>query len=283
MLFDLQTKGFTVIPGVLTPSEITTAKKLFYEWVDQIPGIKDFHPNANPHGIFRYHQVGHQPHAWFIRTRPGVQRPFQDYYQSKDLIVSYDGCSWFNQDFENKHDSCWTHSDQAPKLTGFECLQGFVSLTDNQHSSLVVYEGSHLLHSKYFQGNNSGQNWQLIDPQFLKTIQDRKRVLQVSAGDLVLWDSRTFHQNQYGYPKCEERLVQYVCYFPRNHYKNTLEVQKQRKKYFQELRTTSHWPCPMRANSLQPSGNDNQNFRIDYTLLPKPQLNQYSSDIMKLI
>ena len=45
--------------------------------------------------------------------------------------------------------------------------------------------------------------------------------LQVPAGALVIWESRVFHQNQYGTPESEERLVQYVCYLPRNHPKNT--------------------------------------------------------------
>ena len=136
-----------------------------------------------------------------------------DFYQCQDLIVSYDGCSWFNQQFKDKLDDCWTHTGQAPKLSGFECLQGFVSLTDNENSSLVVYEGSHKLHADYFKGDDSGKNWQMIDPQFLESIQSTRKVLKVSAGDLVLWDSRTFHQNQYGLPHCEERLVQYVAIY----------------------------------------------------------------------
>ena len=280
MLSNLKIKGYTIIPQVLTPDEITRSKNLFHQWVDQIPGIEDFHSNVNPHGIFRYHQVGHQPHAWFIRTRPKVQQPFRDFYQTQDLIVSYDGCSWFNEKFKDKPDSCWTHTDQAPKSSGFECLQGFVSLTDNENSSLVVYEGSHKLHADYFKGNDSGQNWQMIDPQFLESIQDTKRVLKVSAGDLVLWDSRTFHQNQYGYPYCEERLVQYVCYLPREHPQNTPEVQQKRVQFFRDYRSTSHWPCPIRANSLQPSGKDN---KIDYTTLAKPKLREFIPDIIKLI
>ena len=77
MFSDLETKGYTIIPGVLTPEEITRGKNLFHQWVDQIPGIEDFHSNVNPHGIFRYHQVGHQPHAWFIRTNPKVQEIYK--------------------------------------------------------------------------------------------------------------------------------------------------------------------------------------------------------------
>lgn len=280
MITDLKDKGYTIIPNVLTTDEITHSKKLFYQWIDKIPGIKEFHLTENPYGILRYHQSGHQEHAWYIRTRPSVQKPFRDFYNCNDLIVSYDACSWFNECFKDNKDSCWTHSDQAPKSSGFQCLQGYVSLTDNINSSLVVYEGSHKVYSEYFKGNNSGNNWQMIEPDFLESIKETKKVLKVSAGDLVLWDSRTFHQNQYGYPNCEERLVQYVCYFPRNHIKNTSEVQQQRLQYFQEYRTTSHWPCPIRPNSLQPC---KSKISIDYNILPKPKLDYLMNDIIKLI
>lgn len=39
------------------------------------------------------------------------------------------------------------------------------------------------------------KNWEKIDPLYLesKEIQLKKKVLEVPAGSLVLWDSRTFH------------------------------------------------------------------------------------------
>ena len=90
MITDLKDKGYTIIPNVLTTDEITHSKKLFYQWIDKIPGIKEFHSIENPYGIFRYHQSGHQEHAWYIRTRSAVQKPFHEFYNCDDLIVSYD-------------------------------------------------------------------------------------------------------------------------------------------------------------------------------------------------
>ena len=89
-------------------------------------------------------------------------------------------------------------------------------------------------------------------------------MLNVPAGSLVLWDSRTFHQNQFGFPSEEERIVQYVCYLPKNHVKNTISNQSKRLKYFNERRTTTHWPCPVKVNSKQARTFGNQNFVIDY-------------------
>ena len=41
---------------------------------------------------------------------------------------------------------------------------------------------------------NDSKNWQKIDPDYLDDISHRKTILNIPAGSLVLWDSRTFHQ-----------------------------------------------------------------------------------------
>ena len=106
---------------------------------------------------------------------------------------------------------------------------------------------------KYFEekGIKSKSNWHLIDHDVLATMRESKRILKVPAGSLVIWDSRSFHQNQYGEPESEKRMVQYVCYFPKNHKNNTPAIQKKRRKYFEERRTTSHWPAPIKVNGKQ--------------------------------
>ena len=167
-------------------------------------------------------EAGHQRHAWFIRTRPQVQDVFKKLWETDELIVSFDGSCYIPKALQ-KADNIWTHTDQAPAFKGLKCYQGLVTLTSNKERTLVVYEGSHLLHQPYFEerGQNHKNNWNLIETEYLEEIQDKKRVLNIPGGSLVLWDSRTFHQNQYGKPGSEERLVQYVCYFPKNHPKNT--------------------------------------------------------------
>ena len=60
-------------------------------------------------------------------------------------------------------------------------------------------------------------------------------------------------------------------------------MQKKREKYFMERRMTSHWPYPIKVNSLQPRtyGDDSKN--IDYSTLIKPNLDDYISIIKTLI
>lgn len=276
---ELATKGFCIVPNILSPEEIEYSKLCFQAWKDSIPNFNDIHNIINHSGIIRYHNIGHARHAWFIRTRLNVINIFKTLYNTNDLIVSYDGSCYISN--KNKDETThWTHTDQAPNLKGFQCYQGFVSLTENKERTLVVYEGTHLLHEQYFKDRNieSDNNWQILEKKYVDSISHLKKVLHVPAGALVLWDSRTFHQNQYGKPESEERIVQYVCYFPRDHIKNTLYNQNKRVKYFNERRTTSHWPAPIKLVPLQPN-----DLEIDYKTLPVSNLNDMIGKIEDLI
>ena len=107
--------------------------------------------------------------------------------------------------------------------------------------------------------------------------------MNIPKGSLALWDSRTFHQNQYGKPG-EERIVQYVCFLPKSHPDNKPNIIAKRRKYFNERRTTSHWPCPIRVNSLQMNfRNKDPRKTIDYSKLEEPELDDLMEEIEKLL
>jgi len=221
---ELEANGYAIIPNVISAEQVEIAKKLFREWQATIPDHDNIHAKVDPHGIYKHHYAGHTKHAWYLRTLPKVQAVYKKLWNCDKLITSFDGCCYIAKDLA-KRDNCWTHTDQAPSSKGAKCYQGFIALTSNKERTLVAYEGSHKLHERYFadRGNTSKQNWCKIDPAFLDTIKDTKRALNVPAGSLVLWESRTFHQNQYGKPNSEERMIQYICMFPDNHPK----IQKQ--------------------------------------------------------
>ena len=292
---ELERNGYVVIPNVLSEEEVKTAYKMFHSWRFSVPDLEFQHNTLDPHGIYKHHEVGHQRHAWYVRTIPKVKQVFVDiwrYYGAEepdDMIVSYDG-SCYIQPKCNKKDNYWTHTDQGSPSGGEEdelkCIQGYVALTSNKERTFRCYEGSHKIHSTYFKekGIKARTNWHVIDKSFTDLIQDKKRVLEVEAGSLVLWDSRTFHQNQYGERgNHEERIVQYVCMLPRSHPDNNESIQAKRKKYFEEKRTTSHWPCPVKVNGNQGRTYGDDKKLIDYDKLPKPELNDMMEDIMKLV
>ena len=278
----LQQKGYCIIPNVLNEEEILTAKKLFFEWKQKIPNIDKIHELIDPHGIFKYHQIGHQEHAWYLRTNPKIINIFKKIWNCDDLVSSFDGCCYIKKDI-NKKDNIWTHTDQPSNNSNLICYQSFVTLTDNKERTLVVYENSHNFHMEYFKDKpKSGKRWNLIDHEVLELLKESKKILEVSKGSLVIWDSRTFHQNQYGQIP-EERLVQYLCYLPKHHKDNTKAEQEKRLKYFNDRRTTSHWPYKINVNSLQPQTYGNNNRKIDYSLLPEINLEKYINNIKELI
>jgi ectoine hydroxylase-related dioxygenase (phytanoyl-CoA dioxygenase family) len=279
----LAEKGFCVIENVLTEEEVATAVSYFREWFASHPQIEGVHSKISPHGIIKYHEVGHQKHAWYIRTRQNVQNVFKNIWKTEDVVVSYDGCCYIPADCKKK-DKTWTHTDQAPVKKGLKCIQGFVALTSNTERTLVVYEGSHKLHEEYAKQYNltSTKDWLLIQQEYLDKIVDSRRVLNIKAGSLVLWDSRTFHQNQYGNASCgEERIVQYVSYLPRCNL--TKKMLEKRQKYFIDKRTTSHWAYPVKVNGLQPQNYGDKTLEINYSELVKPDLEELLEEITKLI
>lgn len=282
MLSELKEKGYCVIPNVLSHEELSIATESFKMWYNNTPNLKTFHEKSDPHGIFKYHQVGHQHFAWYLRTRPQIIDIFQQIWETKDLVVSFDGCCFIPEGV-NKKDKIWTHTDQASNNSELTCYQSFVSLSSNEKTTLIVYEGSHLLHKDYFKDKQkSSTNWNFIDHETLEQLENSKKVLKVEAGSLVIWDSRTFHQNCYGSPS-EERLVQYLSYLPKNNPKNTKAIQTKREKYFIERRTTSHWAYPIRVNSLQPQTYGDKSKLIDYSLLQDPNLENLLDSIKQLI
>tara|TARA_B100001248_G_C27392478_1_gene463273 strand:- start:105 stop:974 length:870 start_codon:yes stop_codon:yes gene_type:complete len=281
---ELSNKGYVIIPNILTSKEINLYSQEFHKWRNSIENLDSIHKRISPHLIYKFHQIGHQRHAWLIRTNPKIINIFKQLWDTDELVVSFDGSCYMPKETKKK-DNIWTHTDQSRKKEGLVCYQGYVALTSNKERTLVVYEGSHKLHQNYFKEMNIEVNkdWNLIDHSYLDRIKTQKRVLDVPAGSLVLWDSRSFHQNQYGKPNSEERLVQYVSYLPKNDKKNSKSMQTKRQKYFNDKRTTSHWAYPIRVNSLQPKTYGDDSLLIDYDKLPKIQLDDMMDKIQELI
>ena len=68
----------------------------------------------------------------------------------------------------------------------------------------------------------------------------------------------------------------------KNHPKYTRN-EKKRKKYFEERRTTSHWPCPIKVNGKQGRNFGNERLRINYENLRKPDLADMMDEINRLL
>ena len=99
---ELDRKGFVVVPGVLAKDEIDKCLDLFRDWQQSIPDHDYQHNKLSPHGIYKFHQAGHQRHSWYIRTRPAVREVFEGLWGTKELIVSFDGSCYIPKDLKKK-------------------------------------------------------------------------------------------------------------------------------------------------------------------------------------
>lgn len=286
---ELFEKGYTIIPNVINEEEILEYIYEFNKWMDSVENMDDIHDLIHYHGIFKYYNPGHQRFAWLLRTNPKIQNIFKKIWNTDELVTSFDGCCYYPKKYD-KEDVYWVHSDQSCLKKGLRCIQSFVSLTKNKEKTFLVYEYSHKLHEEYgeiYQINNIS-DWNPIHEEYINAISDSARILHVEPGSMVLWDSRTFHQNTCGSPESrEDRLVQYLCFLPKNVPENNSKEQEKRQYYFEKQITTNHYPYPMAAVPKQPynynlNNLDNQ-IIINYDILPKPFLEDLMPEIVKLL
>ena len=93
-LDELKEKGYTIIRGVINKDEVNATKKKVYSWQKTIPNHDWIHSQIDPHGIYKYHNVGHTDFAWYLRTHPKILEIFKFIWNTEELIVSYDGSCW---------------------------------------------------------------------------------------------------------------------------------------------------------------------------------------------
>ena len=285
----LKEDGYTIIHNVYNEEEIIEYRNEFNLWHTNVPELEELNNLIDFNGIYKHHQVGHQRFAWLARTNPKIINIFKQLWDTDELVCSFDGCCYYSSEYIGKP-VYWTHSDQSSRKKGLNCYQSFLSLTNNKERTLLLYKGSHLLHEDYFTTMeiDEPRDWNIIDQNYIQQLIEDRLYLDVKEGDLVIWDSRTFHQNTCGDSSCcEERLVQYLCYLPKDNEKNDTKQRSQRKKYFEKLRTTSHWPYPMNVVPEQPNMynyyNTNFPITIDYDSLPKPNIDDLKEEIEKLL
>lgn len=293
---DLAADGYTVVRGLLSEEEVAEYLADMRAWQATVPNYKEIHRTVDPHGIHKYHYAGHTRAAWKIRLNMKLRRLFAGLWDVEDaengLVVGFDGSCYVPPDCRQV-DTIWAHSDQSPSVEGVACYQAFAALTSNKKRTFVAYSGTHLEHRSYFESKlgasgagGAAAAWQRCDPaDVVGRFASRKRVVEVEAGDVVVWDSRTFHQNQYGAPPNvaggevgEEQAVQYVCYMPKAGVRNSRAMQAKRLAYYAERRTTTHWPYPIRVNPLQPP-----HRVIDYGSMEMPDLDDLDQEIRKLL
>lgn len=193
---------------------------------------------------------------------------------TQDLKVSFDGAS-FGVPPENTnrgwHTKDWFHIDQRfipfsssvelekdTVFSNMQCIQSWVTTEDvgPEDGTLSVLEGSNILHTKIgpllydvaspkIKDKLYKDDWYKFSTDELNTYyRECPRVdVQCKAGSMVFWDSRTVHCGRGPIRKRKEkkfRNVIYLCYMPS--FMVSDKIQAKRRKAYENLRTTSHWP-----------------------------------------
>ena len=212
--------------------------------------ILELYPNHKM--LLQHWKVGHSELVWKVRQNPKVKEVFSKIWNTEDLIVSFDGASIYILDKPNRVQNSWFHVDQSYTRNNFECIQSWINAYDTNEgdATLVILENSHNYHSGF------QKEFEITDKKDWFKLQNKEQYdyyinnnclekrIKCPKGYGVFWDSRLVH---YGNPvektspdNYNYRCVVYICMTPRS-FANKKELEK-RKKIFNELRMTSHWP-----------------------------------------
>lgn len=276
-------KGYTVVPGILTPTQCTAYEALFYKTVsDLVPAFKYEDPSTYgswfevmpKHSMLAQNfGVGQSELLWKLRLEPGVQGVFATIWgvRPDELVSSFDGFSFHvpPEHFKGGKGfyvpgrgrggmSGWLHADQSFCRPDLECVQSWVTPlpVDEGDGTLVVLEGSHVLHGKC-PGDHPKEDWNVLTDEQLRWYLEQGctyKAVTCPAGSMVLWDSRTIHAGREPVKGRTTggrfRMVAYICMVPRN--KVPGAAMKRRIKNFENGRTMSHNPARGRAFPHRP-------------------------------
>ena len=64
----LKTKGYAIIENCISSEQVALAKQYFGDWLLSNSELVEKHMKIDPHGIFKFGEVGHQRHAWYISS-----------------------------------------------------------------------------------------------------------------------------------------------------------------------------------------------------------------------
>jgi ectoine hydroxylase-related dioxygenase (phytanoyl-CoA dioxygenase family) len=279
----LKREGYVVIKSVLNASEVLRARTLLWQYLEGIKGagISRDEPSTwirgkpNQYGIFWQHGVGHSQLAWFVRTRPRLFEAFRRYWNTTELLTSFEGFSMLPpariEDSQWNVAESWFHTDQNAKTrAGRQTVQSFTSLFDQSEATggFVVVPRSWKSHKKvtarvYRHNPRTADSQQFLmippDDPVLST-PHAPHLVRCRAGDAVLWDSRTVHcstpslRNVPGIVRSDgsdpARVVVYASMAPRR--RASTEVILRRQQALLSRQTCTHWPFEMAC--LEPPG-----------------------------
>ncbi|XP_046579614.1 uncharacterized protein LOC124287169 [Haliotis rubra] len=253
---ELESKGYTVVKDVMSPDDCDRYINIYRQWLAQ---FNDSWPISSNSLIQRY-QIGHMEPSWGSRLK--AKKVFEQIWGTDQLLTSFDAVAIGRppEDGEEtfavpgKH---WLHCDQGVERVGLHAYQGAVYLeaADEDDWTFEVLEGSHVLHSDFFEASPRAKMRSITNKFYGLTDADvewytahngvTRRRVPAPKGGMIIWDSRLIHANVR--PKENRRKTgrwRYVVFVSMG---PTVwagkQYLRQKKQAYQGMRMTSHWPC----------------------------------------
>jgi len=293
----LSKHGYTVFRNVATPEQIQKATALYWEYMEAAcHGVRRDDPatwtNARWAGIYSVGMnaldaIGQAPLMWYIRTIPAIRAIFGAYFQTDDLLASFDGLGVVRgAEYATEFNRTWLHADQNPKNLKRKfggSIQGLLQLSPSvlddgttpasahDTGSFVCIPGSHTLFADRVaqgkedaltmtpKGNVSANNFLRLpeDHFFYKQVQAGQlplHLLQLAQGDFLVWNSCLVHSGWAPTTTAIKhklrRLVAYVTMAPAAN--ATKEVRAARLEAVKAGVTTGHWTDVMPRQTHAP-------------------------------
>ena len=272
--------GVAVIPSVLNEDECLKMVSEVWDFFEHISNSWETPINRNNkeswsgfYKLFPLHSmliqhwnIGHSQASWNVRQNIKIVEIFAHFWgcSVEELLVSFDGLS-FNLPPEVtkrgwNRGNTWYHTDQSFTTNDFKCIQSFVTGLDinENDATLSFLEGSNKYHTDFkdeFNVTDKADWYKLTKEQeeFYYSKGCHIKNIKCPKGSLVFWDSRTIHcgiEANKARSMPNIRAVIYLCYMPRSQC-NEANLRK-KQKAFNELRTTSHYPCKIKLFSKDP-------------------------------
>lgn len=272
--------GVAIIPNVLDDIECESIVNGIWDFLEHITlewetplsrnntsTWREFYKLYPLHSmLIQYWGIGHAQISWNIRQNIKIVEIFAYFWKCdvNELLVSFDGLS-FNLPPEitkkgwNRNNT-WYHTDQSFTTPEFKCIQSWVTGLDviEGDSTISIMESSNIYHNEFknkYQITDK-KDWYKLNTEQLQFYTEKGcsiKNIKCPKGSMIFWDSRTIHcgiEASNKRQKMNFRAVIYLCYMPRNLCSKTNLKKKQ--KAFNELRTTSHYPCNIKLFSKSP-------------------------------
>ncbi|KAL8569721.1 hypothetical protein ACOMHN_007244 [Nucella lapillus] len=255
---ELQDKGYTVIPDVLTDQECQQYIRQYQDWLSANFADGEF-PLAS-HSLIQRYAVGHLEPSWRVRLK--ARDVFAQVWGTERLLSSVDAVAIGRppeegeEAFHREDTGGWLHLDQTSRRQGLHAFQGAVYLrtADEDDWTFEVVEKSHSFFDEFYETHGEHQK-RAFFRGYAKTREEHidwmkargcvQRRVPVPAGGMVLWDSRLIHAN--ARPKKDRRhperwrWVVFLCMTPACWAtKTALDIKRQA---YINLQMTTHWPC----------------------------------------